>query len=43
MVVTALNSTDLTLDDTTGGQSYNDADESSFMKDLTSQLASRLD
>jgi len=31
------------LDDTTSGQSYKGADESSFMKDLTSQMASRLD
>lgn len=29
------------LDDTTSGQSYNGADESSFMKDLTSQVMSR--
>ena len=36
--VTALNSTDLPLDDTIGGQSYKGGDESSFMK-----LASRLD
>ena len=31
------------LDDTTSGQSYKGADESSFMKDLTSQLVSGLD
>jgi hypothetical protein len=31
------------LDDTRGGQSYKGADEASFMKDLTSEVRSRLD